>query len=213
MRDLMGRFGWLFAAMLTLLVLGTASASSSQNKWEYIEDDEGVRTWRLDIPGQDLPGFRGQTIIDADIDNILKVMLDWKSHTKWMYRCSESTLLKRKNDEAAIMYNRTEAPWPVWDRDVVVETLIDRKSPEELHVTFKNVREDSLKKVPEKVIRMPKLEGFYKLWQLGPKKTKIVYQVETDIGGSIPKWLAIRAAKDLPRITLVKLRERVTGKE
>ena len=32
---------------------------------------------------------------------------------------------------------------------------------------------------------------------------------EADLGGSIPRWLAISGAKDLPHITLERLRERV----
>lgn len=198
------------------LALGTAAVRADRETkpdWEYLEDDDGVRLWKLEVPGQDLPGFRGQTTINASIDDILAVMLKWEKHPDWMYRCAESKLLKRLDDRKAIMYNRTSAPWPVWDRDVIVQTDIDRAPDNKLlTVTFKNVPSE-LKKVPESTIRMPRLVGFYKLWFVSPTQTKVMYQVESDIGGSIPKWLAVRATKDLPRITLVKLKERVTGKE
>ncbi|MDB4972296.1 MAG: Collagenase [Myxococcaceae bacterium] len=207
-------YAWLW---LGLTAFGSAAAvhadaQTAAPKWEYVEDDDHVRLWKLEVPGQDLPGFRGQTIIDASIDDILSVMLQWQKHTDWMYRCAESKLLKELNNHEALMYNRTSAPWPVWDRDVIVSTDIQRGADNKsVSVTFKNVASD-LKPVPGSTIRMPRLEGFYKLWYVGPKQTRVMYQVESDIGGSIPKWLAARATKDLPRITLVKLKERVTGK-
>lgn len=208
------RLSWLLLC-LTLLAGASVVHADSQDKpqWEYLEDDDGVRLWRLDVPGQDLPGFRGQTVINASIDDILAVMLKWEKHTDWMYRCAESKLLKKIDDKKALMYNRTAAPWPVSDRDVVVETLMERSSDNKmLTVSFKNTS-SNLKPASDAAVRMPRLVGFYKLWFVTPTQTRVMYQVESDIGGSIPKWLAVRATKDLPRITLVKLKERVTGKE
>ncbi|MDB4989324.1 MAG: Collagenase [Myxococcaceae bacterium] len=208
-------FSWL---LLGLTVFSSAAAvhadaQTSAPKWEWVEDDDNVRVWKLEVPGQDLPGFRGQTVIDASIDDILAVMLKWQKHNEWMYRCAESQLLKEVNDHQAIMYNRTSAPWPVWDRDVILETNIQRSTDnKQLTVTFNSVQSD-LKAAPENTIRMPRLAGFYKLWYVTPTQTRVMYQVESDIGGSIPKWLAVRATKDLPHITLVKLKERVTGKK
>src|SRR5262249_4361826 len=148
---------------------------------------------------------RGQTIIDGSIDKIMETMLNWREHTQWMYRCKESTLVKRIDDHEAFMYNRTEAPWPVSDRDVVLRTLITR-TPDQKHlqVAFSNMTTE-LKPEIDGVVRMPRLTGFYKMWEIEPNKTKILYQVEADIGGSIPKWLATLAAKDLPYRTLSKL--------
>ena len=74
-----------------------------------------------------------------------------------------------------------------------------------------SVPDSKLKPLPKKVIRLPRLVGFYKLWEVEPKKTKVLYQVETDAGGSLPRWLAIFGAKALPYETLNRLRERVEG--
>lgn len=209
------RVSWL---LVCLTLFASAAAVHAEGparapKWEYVEDNDNVRLWKLEVPGQDLPGFRGQTVIDASIDDILAVMLKWQKHTDWMYRCAESKLLKELNDKEALMYNRTSAPWPVWDRDVIVTTRIQWSADKKhLAVTFHNV-DSTLKAPPEHTIRMPRLVGFYKMWEVGPKQTRIMYQVDSDIGGSIPTWLAVRATKDLPHITLVSLKKRVTGKD
>jgi hypothetical protein len=201
------------ATLLAALCVSAAAFAGSDGSWKFIDEDDGIGTWMLDIPGQDLPGFRGQTTIQATPKQVLSVMLDWRKHTQWMYRCSESTVLEPLGDKSAILYNRTSAPWPVWDRDVVVRSLVEMRPDETaVNITFSNV-DYAKKPVPDKVVRMPKLVGFYKLWQVAPGQTKVLYQVEADIGGSIPKWLAKRAARDLPYVTLRKLRERVEGKK
>jgi hypothetical protein len=198
-----------FLALMGASLSASSAIAGGEREWEFIDGDDGIHVWKREIAGQDMPGFRGQTHIEASIETIITVMLDHKRHTEWMYACEESAVLKRFSADHAIMYNRIGAPWPVWDRDVIADTLIERSSDgKQLKVTFQNVASD-LRKVPNKVIRLPKLQGFYKLWAVAPNRTKILYQVEADLGGSIPRWLAISGAKDLPHITLERLRERV----
>jgi hypothetical protein len=199
-----------FGLVLSCLLAAIATAAAAgQGAWQHIDDEDGVHVWKLEMPGQDMPGFRGQTLIKGSIADVMKQLFDWKRHTEWMYRCTESTLLNQLTDDRAILYNRTDAPWPISDRDVVLETHISELPDKSAAtVTFKNAHSE-LKPVPERVVRMPRLIGFYKLWQIEPARVKVMYQVEADIGGSVPNWVANRYARDLPRITLLKLRERV----
>jgi hypothetical protein len=224
MKHLNLRFGWpnfaqartgaLRLLSVCLFVLGASAAfADGSGGWEHVEEEDGINLWKLEVPGKDLPGFRGQAFIKGSLEDVMKQMLDWKRHTEWMYKCEESTMLKQFDENHAIMYNRTDAPWPVWDRDVVLDTVISR-SPDgkAAAVKFKNT-DSSLRAVPENVVRMPTLVGFYKLWQVEPNKVKVLYQIEADVGGSLPKWVAARTAKDLPYQTLYRLRERVEGKK
>src|SRR5688572_3967597 len=111
-------------ALCCVLALVGSAAATGQNAWQHIDDDDGVRVWKLQIPGQDMPGFRGQTFIHGRIADVMKHLVDWQRHTEWMYRCSESTLIKELTGDRSILYNRTDAPWPIRDRDVVLETHI-----------------------------------------------------------------------------------------
>lgn len=198
---------------LSLFMASSAARAGDEAGWEFLDKDDGIHVWKREIAGQNMPGFRGQTVIHASIEQIITVMLDHKRHTEWMYACKESSVAKRFSADHALMYNRIGAPWPVWDRDVIADTLIERAPDgKQLKVTFQNVESD-VRPVPKRVIRLPRLQGFYKLFFVEPNKTKVLYQVEADLGGQIPRWLAISGAKDLPHITLKRLRERVEGKD
>ena len=205
------RLGWLLVLGLAAAAPGFAGADAKGN-WEFVSAGDGITVWRLDVPGKDLPGFRGKVEIEASISQIMDVMLKSEDHTKWMYKCKESLVLEELTKTHVVAYNRVEAPWPIWDRDVVMDikgTYNDADT--QLTLNFKSVNGDAgakYKAVVDGVIRMPSLVGFYEMSEKDGRTT-VVYEVESDIGGSIPTWLANLAAKDLPRITLKRLRARV----
>lgn len=180
-------------------------------EWKALGEKRGVKLWKLERPRQSLPGFRGETEIEGSIALIVEEMLDVKHHTEWMHRCSESWIYEQHvSDSRGVLYNRTSsAPWPVWDRDVVLDVRFDYNAEHTaLTVRFHDLK-DKLRPTPERVVRMPKLVGFYKMTQTSPNRTTVVYQVEADIGGSLPTWIADEVVKDLPYYTLLALRERV----
>jgi hypothetical protein len=203
----------LALVVATFAALGTFLAHAQTNRdsaWEQIDDDSGIRVFKREIAGQELPGFRGETVIAAPLERFVAELKDYKHHTEWMESCVASREIKDLGGGHVIDYNRTEAPWPVWDRDVVLDSHWTTSADGRLVVlTFVNT-DPSLVPLPEKTVRMPRLRGFYRFWKLDPGHTKVVYQVEADPGGSIPTWLAKRVARDLPWKTLDALRERVT---
>jgi hypothetical protein len=194
--------------MLVLFIPWLAQADA-QGTWKQIDDDDGIKTWRLEIPGVELPGFRGETVIAAPAEQIVTQLKQVEHHTEWMKNCAESKTLKKFDDDHSIVYNRTDVPWPIWDRDAILDTQFTYAG-DQITLAFKNT-DPQLYPLPSKVVRMPRLVGGYVLTKLGPDKTRVRYTVEVDIGGSVPTWLATRVAKEMPYETLKRLRARVTN--
>jgi hypothetical protein len=90
----------------------------------------------------------------------------------------------------------------------VLLDIMYRYTPARTAVTFRfrNTTDFDMP-VPRRVIRIPRLSGFFRLWQETPTRTNVLYQVEVDIGGDVPDRLARRYARNLPFETLDKLRE------
>lgn len=206
------RSGWLYACLALLGLSIPTAVWGAGPHWVLVEDDRGIKVWSLDIPGRDLPGFRGVAAMDATIDEILKEMLDYDAHTEWMWRSRESRLVKRITETRGLLYNRVRAPWPVKDRDMVLEVDY-RFTPDHkaLTILFRNAKEQPVP-VPWRVIRVPRIEGFYRMWALTPTRTNVLYQVEVDIGGNVPDFSARRYARNLPFKTLESLRARVEAR-
>lgn len=196
---------------LCLMPAARGHSEALAGNWKQVDDDDGIKVWRLEIPGREFPGFRGETVMQASAERIVSVLKRVEQHTQWMHRCSASEILQRFDDDHVVIYNRTDTPWPVWDRDAILDTFFTHSADDKLiTLTFQNT-DPKRRPLPDNVVRMPRLVGFYKMWRLGPEQTKVVYQVEVDIGGSVPRFIAERVARDMPYETLSRLRTRVTG--
>lgn len=200
----------VFTALL-MLVLGS-QAAAEEASWEEIKQDEGITVWRMDVPGVPLPGFRGEADIKGSPDDVLAVVRATDKHTEWMHRCSDARLLDELDEHTAIVYNRTDSPWPAWDRDVVLKTRVTRdEQKNRIQLAYQNIDSELVEK-QEGVVRMPRLEGAYTMTEIQPGVTRVRYLVEVDVGGSIPGWIASLIARDLPFKTLDALRSRVEEK-
>lgn len=199
----------LLASGVLVGVCSAVWAAEQGDPYQKFDSVRGIDLYRFDTPGEDMPGFRGEVVIDRPLEDVLQVLRDVEHHTEWMHRCAVSEILQTISDDRAIVYNRTDVPWPVADRDVVLDTRFETASEGRLVIlTFENT-DPNLRPPPPRVVRMPKLSGFYRLWKMDANTTKVVYQVEADIGGRVPKWIAERVARDMPYETLSRLRARV----
>ena len=192
-----------------VLILGSSLTHALSDNWKKVWIKGDITIYKKEIAEHDFPVFRGQGTFRANIRDIATEIIDSTKHMEWMYHCIESRLLKKISLSEAVFYNRVEAPFPISDRDVVVHATVKmNRSGHEILIEFQAVK-STLQPIIDGVIRIPKLDGFYRLIALGPNKTQVIYQVEADIAGYIPKLLAELVAKRLPAYTLLALRNRV----
>jgi hypothetical protein len=156
-------------------------------------------------PDREFPTFRGVGRIAAPMWDVFAVVLDVDSHTQWMHQCAAARVVENESKRVRYVYNRTDAPWPVADRDVVVRSEVTfPKNGAEIHLDFKGVPGKHIPMIG--VIRMPFMRGSYHLEAKGENETSVEYQVNADPGGTIPDWLVERVTRDLPMHTVANLR-------
>jgi len=186
--------------------LGATAAHASG--WKRIVNEEGVTVDQKWIKGQDLPIFRGISLIEGTLYDVLTVLDDTPRRTEWVHRCIESRLVKKKTDFARYIYNRTSAPWPVDDRDVVVLTQV-RVNPEKGVVRIDFHSQNGIVKEVDDAVRIPRLKGLYLVESVGANHTRVTYQIDSDPGGWLPDWIIERASKKIPLHTLRNLQTQV----
>lgn len=198
---------WILLLITALFVAQPATAAAGG--WEVINRDDGIIVSRKEAPERQLPVFRGETTFDASVYEILAILDDFDSHTRWMHSCEEACAITRHSPTRITSYYRTRAPWPVSSRDVVIEnevTLIPARH--EVLVTYRATTSSERPEV-DGVVRMPRLRGYFRLRALSKSRTWLRYEVDADPGGSLPKWVAAMASEDIPYNTLVNLRRRL----
>ena len=197
------------AALLALTAVALPGTAGAASGWTVVGQEDGITVTTREVAGRDFPTFRGVGVVHANLFQVLAVLSDIKRHPEWLERAKDVRLVRKINELEHVVYGRTDAPWPVSDRDAVYRsrTHVDlaRKT---VTIRFWAARD---RRVPrrEGVVRMEQLRGHYRFIALDQRRTRVTYQVDADPGGLLPTWLATRATRWLPLRTLQGLRRQV----
>lgn len=168
---------------------------------------DGVTVWARNEPGRTLPRLRAEVKIAAHPYEVMAVIQDAGGHPRWMHDCLESKTLRVAGDRVAYLYNKTDGPWPVADRDAIL-----RAEWRELESGVIESRATSTSELGEPdsrgVVHMPHLEVVYRLTAQG-EGTHVEYTLDADPGGNLPGWVVARTQREVPLHTLINLRRRV----
>jgi hypothetical protein len=196
-------------ATAVALALTATTAVASAQSWKRIAHDEGIVVSSREVEGRPFLEFRGVGLVHANLYQVLAVLDDTPRHCAWQANCAVSRIVRTVDAFTRYLYHRVKSPWPVSDRDVVVLAKIEVNLAD--RVVWSRFTAKPLAGHPavSDAVRMPQLEGFYKLEWIDTDNTRVTYQVVADTGGMLPTWLANRASRKLPLGTLQGMRRQV----
>lgn len=209
------------ALFLSALLLAQALAAQGlvetglSADWELISDREGIQVYTRHTDNSQLKTFRGVTRIELRDENALVALLeDHDSVPKWMHFVDSAEEIKRDSPLTRYMRFTTEVPWPLTDREAIVQTDITQVlTPDEEQITIDiSNRPDLVPENPD-YVRFPEMGGLFKLQRLGNHQVEITYQLVMDPGGYVPVWLANIMLRDAPYFTLLKLRRFIRAEQ
>ena len=175
-------------------------------EWKLEKNKKGVVVYTRTIPGSFYKEFKGVTTIKCSMSTIMAVFRDIPGFTEWMHDCIESTNLKKISDMENYGYYLYHAPWPVSNRDIVTHSTV-KQDPTSKVLTIQ--MEGTPTFVPSKsdIVRVSKLNGFWKFTPKANGEIEMIYQVHSELGGSVPVWLANSTVVDNPYYTLINFTE------
>ena len=188
--------------IISAIFLVLASPSFSE-EWKVEFTKDGITVSTMPVQGSDFRAFRGETVIDAKMEIVKRVLDDVQASTEWLPDCIQAALLQKRPDGSTVVYNQTKAPI-VSNRDVVVESRAAVKA-DRIFITLKAVDRPDLRPEINGIVRIKDMDGKWYLERRG-EKTYVLYQVRANPGGGIPAWLANSSSKDMPLKTLKGLR-------
>ncbi len=194
--------------LLTIAILLFAAFITPEfgAEWTLKKDKNGVQIYTRPVEGSTLKEFRGIVNIQTTVEAAKKLLLDLPSYTEWSHNCIESSVLKINNENDIIGITLTDAPWPVQDREAIVQTIVVEKNGS-IHLNMTALPDYT--KAKDGVVRVPKMTGFWKITSNGDGTVEVVQQVHASPGGRIPDWLANSAVVDTPYNTLLNMKRRL----
>ncbi|SRR5260221_3089003 len=210
----------IFAAALSL------AAHADEPKWEQKEFDckrpdncdgtqccqYGLAVYTRETPGADVKEVKAVGQIDAPPEKVFQVVTDYEHQVGNMPYVQDQAVFTR-TDQEVTLWALGDFPF-VSRRDWVVKTKLEKKLPGGVY-RCSWVPAD-VKDVPppeDGVIRLKINTGSWTLEPLdGGKRTLGTYQLLTDPGGSIPKFIANKAnTTALPEL-FARVRKRAEAK-
>jgi hypothetical protein len=186
--------------VLFLLISPTIFAQN----WEQALSKDGITIWTRKISWSDYKEFKGETIINSNLENILSVFDDLSTYKDWVYNCISSEQIKRESLFRGTRYIAIKAPWPVKDRDVVFEYTVSQNKTTKV-LTIKMIAIKGV--VPDRGrVRMTFMIGSYEFTPIAKNKTKVVYLSHNDPAGSVPTAIINKTITDTPYYTLFNLK-------
>jgi hypothetical protein len=150
--------------------------------------------------------------VNARLSQLVAFVLDVNNYCDWQYHTVRAQLLKKINEQEVMYYTEIAAPWPVSNRDMVVDLKFSQDSRTKvLTITSQTVP----RWVPEKdhIVRVPMSQGSWTVVPLSSSVLKVEYFVLIDPGGSVPAWMINMVAAQAPYDSFKMLKDKIRQKK
>ncbi|HEU0224722.1 MAG TPA: START domain-containing protein [Steroidobacteraceae bacterium] len=190
-------------------LVGCLPVTGHAGAWEGVTEKDGIVVSQRMVEGRPFPQLRAQGEVRGTPNEILAVLLDVPAYREWVPDCAEATILRRTGARRRLIYTRTDMPWPVLDREAVIDQEVYFVRASRLvKVEFRAV---PAPEVPQAVdtIRTEFAEGSYTIEALDAGRSRVTYLIHADPGGAVPGWLVQLQIRRNPLETLMGLRRRL----
>jgi hypothetical protein len=196
-------------ALIAWLFLGAGPRLATASDWEVIAERDGIVVSRRLVQDRAFPQLRAVAEVQASSYEILAVLLDVPAHVRWLPDCLESKPLRRLDTWRLIIYTRTNAPWPVPDREAIIENeVIFLDPPSKVKVKFEAIDAPDVARA-RGTVRMRTLNGYYAIEAIDNQRSLVHYELDADPVGTLPAWLVKMQSTRNPFETLSGLRRRL----
>jgi len=189
---------------LALLVAATAAASADA-PWKLEKDADGIRIDSRPVEGWDIHEIRGMTRFEGRLSSLVAVLVDTSVAPELNDLVVESAVGDRDRDTRYRVYAVTDLPWPLKDRDVVMQREIVQ-DPATRTVTITDVAASEA--VPQKdgLVRITRSSQQWTLTPGADGSVAIELRMLSDPNGPIPAALVNSLSIGTPFKTLSALK-------
>lgn len=200
------------ALAVLLLFLFLAPLAAQDGGWKLKKNQDGLKVYHRKTPHSDINELKIEAILDGSLSAVVSVLKDVEGYNRWIYKCSQAERLEAPHNTSSLYYCLIDFPWPMDDRDFIARSKL-RQDPATKHV-FIDVRgEPKRLKEKEGVVRISRMEYQYELIPLPNGKVKMIYQLHSDPGGSLPPWLVNLAIESGPLNTVKGMQQMLKREE
>ena len=202
--------------MRLLIVIFILFIQVEAEDWSLAKEKGGITVYTRAVEGSGFSEFRGETVVNSNVDTLIAVMYDTKNAPEWLHECSFGVTLEEVVFEDNYIYQIYDLTFPVSNRQVILHSKLTysdegaRLETVEANDFCDNKKSSRCQPVNENdLIKITKSRGYYQFIRINNKSTKVIWQQHIEPGGTVPKWLVNALVVDIPYNSLQALKELV----
>lgn len=166
--------------------------NDDKNNWELQSEDDGIEVYLRDRPGDSFKEIKIVAQLKTGLNELMAALNDIEAREDWVYKCPEARLLQQVDKRTMIYYVRSNFPYPIRDRDIVIQYTWEQDPMTKVIVT-RSKAVDGIVKNAKSTVRISKYQSNYVLTPLKDGTIHIEYVTQLDPAGSLPSWLVNKA--------------------
>lgn len=181
--------------ILSLTVLFYVSNLSAQAGWVLAAQQEGIKVFVRDEAGSKIKALKLNCEIDANISQVVALLLDIAATTSWMPNTKSCFVTRQISACELYYYSEVNLPWPLSNRDFVTHLQV-LQDPRTKVVTIDALAVPELVAPRKGIVRIRQSKGRWIIKPLDKDHVQLEYDLMVDPGGSIPASLINYFARD-----------------
>ena len=189
-----------------LLQIPDTIAQKFDSTWVLAKNKKDIKLYARFPEESRFKEVKATCVFAAQIPDLVETVLDVESYPDWVSNIKEAGTLKKVGENEYINYYIADFPWPLKDRDVVLNTILVQEEDSK-SVYIELVGRATFIAEKKDIIRIQNIHAY---WYFIPEHSgmvKVSYQMLVDPGGKIPVWLINKFLIEGPYQNLYRLRK------
>ena len=192
---------------ISILWICTHSLSAEKLNWEKVKYEKGVTVYRAEVNKK--TAFRGVGIIQGNPKDLVSVIENPDGWKNWIENFKSGKLIEKVNHNHKIFYQVLNSPFPLSNRDVLFESVINQINKNTIRIEMKSVRHP--KSPPVHGVRIKIIFTRYLIEKISNNSMRVTFETLSDPGGSIPDFVINWASENYPVTLFEGLRKELNS--
>ena len=198
----------IFPIVLLFVFIGQSFGQISNCDWKFVAKDDNITTYTCKAEGSAIKRVKMLAEYKVDFATLILHLNDVPHYPDWVFKCYESRLVKKSSETDFFYYMKTDLPFPLTDRDMVIHSS-QWYTDDDLVFHAHALAADGLVEEDEDLVRITFFESDWTITDNQNGTVSIEYYVASDPGGYLPAWLVNLAITKGPLKNMQQLEEYV----
>jgi hypothetical protein len=175
---------------VAFLLMGICLLNSvyCQTEWTLKKDKDGIKVYTGKMTDSKFNAIKVSCDLKGNLSALASILLQPSLQPEWVIATKTSKLIKQLAPNHIYYYNIATIPWPLANRDMVIDLKIVQDSVTKKMTITANSIENVLPNM-KGLERIPYTNAIWEVTPIGVNSIHVEYFLKINPGGGVPAWI------------------------